>query len=213
LITLLLFSLIFPAPRAAEPAAWIAFQDTARDLYGFKNLQGKITVPARYTQVQTDTFRTIALVLEKDEWIAVNRNLKTVFHPFLIDNGPDGFPGGLIRITEENKAGFGDCNGRVVIPPRYDFVLPFAGDFAAFYSGGAYGCADGPAVSPCEHHAWINGRWGIINRADDTVVSPTWDDQAFRTLDISTLTDKDPHSASSIPVPGKGKTYYLKKRG
>lgn len=191
---------------------WLRFEDTIQQLYGFKDLQGNIKVTPQYWDCPTDTFRTIAFVgIEKEGWVCINKKLNKLFHPYIWDNGIDYWQSGLIRIKENNKIGFADTTGKIVIPPIYDFATPFDKDFSAFLSGGKYSCLEKEVPdSMCEHMGWVGGLWGIINKHNDTIVSPTINDSILMLsdLNISSLTDNKPNSAY-LPLAGKGKTYYI----
>jgi hypothetical protein len=190
---------------------WVAYEDSVTGLFGFKDLHGNITVSPRYWDVPTDTFRTIAFVGVPDSgWVCIDRKLNALFRPYIWDNGIDFFQSGLIRIQQGGKIGFADMEGRISIPPVYDYVLPFDGNHTAFYGGGRRVCLDkGVPDSLCEHMGWTGGRWGIIDKSIDTLIEPSIEDADISDLSISSLTDNKPSSTSFIPIEGKTRTYYL----
>jgi hypothetical protein len=61
------------------------------------------------------------------------------------------FSEGLVSVTQNNKVGFRDKTGKLIIPPRYDDAGPFSGGLAA--------------VS-------IDGKYGYIDRSGKMVISP-----------------------------------------
>jgi len=213
-LTIALFSLTFACCKSQlnDRNVWVAFEDTTQQLYGFKDLQGNIKVSPRYWDCPTDTFRTIAFVgIEKEGWVCIDKNLNKLFHPYIWDNGIDYWQSGLIRIKENKKIGFADTTGKIIIPPIYDFATPFDKNYSAFLSGGKYICMEkGVPDSLCEHMGWVGGLWGIIDKHNDTIVTPSINDSIYNLneLNISSLTDKKPNSFY-LPLSGKGKTYYI----
>lgn len=214
LLTIAIFSLTIVSCKSQlnKEEVWVRFEDTTKQLYGFKDLQGNIKVTPQYWDAPTDTFRTIAFVgIEKEGWVCIDKQLNKLFHPYIWDNGIDYFQSGLIRIQEKKKMGFADTTGKIVIPPIYDFVTPFDRNFAAFLSGGKYECWEkGVPDSLCEHMGWKGGKWGIINKSNDTLIPPSISDTIFnyRELNIASLTDKKVNS-SYVAFSTDGKTYYM----
>jgi hypothetical protein len=190
---------------------WVRFEDATQQLYGFKDLNGKVKVSARYWDCPTDTFRTIAFVgIEKEGWVCIDKDLNKLFHPYIWDNSVDRYQSGLIRVQEKGKIGFADTSGQIIIPPIYDAATPFDNNFAGFYSGGKYVCLEnGTSDAQCEHKGWVGGLWGFINKTNDTLVPPTLTHEELQDINIASLTAKNPNSDSYIEVAGKQKTYYL----
>lgn len=208
-IALLSLTIVSCKSQLNDRDIWVSFEDKTKQLYGFKDLQGNITVSPKYWLCETDTFRTIAFVgIEHEGWVCIDKKLNKLFKPFIYDNGIDFFQNGLIRIEENKKVGFADMNGKIVIQPTYDFVLPFDKNFTAFYSGGKYECME-KEITNCEHFHWTGGLWGFINRNNDTLIQPTLTHEQLFDLNIASLTDKNPNSTSYTSIKGKSKTYYI----
>ena len=107
---------------------------------GFVNSKGEIVIPAdRFAFVYESRLDKITLVLFKDgpkSIYAINRKGEPLFEVYCFDNGPDYVKEGLFRIIENNKMGFANMNGEVVIKPQYDFVQPIQeGGYAVFNMG------------------------------------------------------------------------------
>jgi len=184
--------------------AWVTFEDTAQQLYGFKDLKGNTTVSPRFLECFTDTFwKTAFVVVEHEGTICIDKNLNRLYVPYMWDNGIDFYQSGLIRIQDNKRIGFADTTGKIIISPTYDFVTPFEGNYAVFLSDGKYVCwNEKVADSLCEHMRWKGGYWGIINKHNDTVVAPKLRESQLVDLDIATLTTKDPKSHSYISIKG-----------
>jgi hypothetical protein len=140
-----------------------AFEDSNGT--GFKDSKGAIVIPAKYSQSFTDTFKkAIAFVVDPKEGpIAIDRTGKMLLKPYIFDNGPDYIEEGLFRYTENEKIGFADENGKIVIPARYDFASFFKNGLAAFGK-------DFKIVMEDEMQLIKEGKWGFINMKGDTVV-------------------------------------------
>jgi hypothetical protein len=72
------------------------------------------------------------------------------------DNGADGFSNGLIRIIRNDKYGYADRKGKIVIAPVYDGALPFENGVAKVCSGCKDTCVEN---SDCEHRYFKGGKW------------------------------------------------------
>ncbi len=196
--------------RAETKAPLVRFQDEETELYGYKDLGGKIVIPAQYQYAETETFREAAIVTDtNNRTICIDRSLKVLFEPFQEDYTPDNLESGSVRTTRNGKIGFADASGREFIPPIYDYALPFSGEFAAFYCGGKYGSADELPDSLSEHFAWIGGLWGIINKNNDTIIPPQIHDELIQDLDLAGLTDKNPNSSCFAEFNVGGRKYFI----
>ena len=91
----------------------------------------------------------------------------TVIIPFLYDNGPDAFADGLARFGANDKIGFFNESGGLIIPARFDFALPFSEGLAAFCSG----CRK---VQDGEHSRHEGGQWGYIDLTGNAVIAPQY---------------------------------------
>lgn len=139
-------------------------------LKGFKTPVGEIVIPAKYINVYTDTLYHMAIVLAIDLGIVcIDRNDSILCRPFIFDNGPDYVLEGVFRIVENEKMGFADTDGNIVIPPIFDFVSPFGErydeykeeGFASYVMGGYRQYTPGG-----EYYTWVGGyENGYINHA------------------------------------------------
>lgn len=103
--------------------------------YGYKNLQGAIIIPlGKYNHCFTDTFKNIAFVyddkLTNSKVVAIDRNENILFDAYLFDNGPDELEDGLFRIIRNEKIGYADKNGVIVIAPQFGCADQFENEIA-----------------------------------------------------------------------------------
>lgn len=95
----------------------------------FLNKAGDTIIPfGKYAYFGTDTLKHFATVIEHPNdtvWgrpIGIDRKQNVLFDLMLFDNGPDYFHEGLIRILRNQKMGYANELGQVVIPCKYDFA-------------------------------------------------------------------------------------------
>jgi hypothetical protein len=145
------------------------------DRCGYVDRSGKTRIRlGKYYMVFTDTFRTMAIVLDTG-FIGINKNCKKMFNIFCFDNGPDDVSEGLFRITDSpnvlhQKIGFAKLTGEIVIPDTLDFAYPFSEGLSAYCEGcvtkfDKYG----------EHTYSKGGKWGYINKSGEIVIKPQFD--------------------------------------
>jgi hypothetical protein len=146
----------------------ISFNDTAREEYGYKNLQGEIIIPGgKYSMCFTDTFRTYALVLKPgDGFVAIDRNEKILYKVFPVDNGPDYPSEGLFRIIENNKIGFADSlTGKISIAPQFDCAFSFENGIAKVSNN----CKK---EMQGEYEMWTSENWYYIDHTGKKTTPP-----------------------------------------
>jgi len=101
------------------------FFEKETELYGFLDCDGGVAIPAKYHIAYDFTDGGIAAVLDKNGWYYISRTGDFVIRPKIFDNGPDYFSNGLARYIEDDKYGFFDTSGRVVIEAQFEFAFPF----------------------------------------------------------------------------------------
>ncbi|MES2587384.1 MAG: WG repeat-containing protein [Bacteroidota bacterium] len=111
----------------AEDAYLLPFTEEKTDKWGFKNQAGEIIIPAtQYDHCFSDTFKTYALVVKSNKFVAIDRKEKVMYTVFPFDNGPDYASEGLFRIIENGKVGFADeKTGEIKIKPQFACAEPF----------------------------------------------------------------------------------------
>ena len=138
---------------------------------GYINQKGDTIIPiGKYVYCYTDVFDKIAIVLPKNfkEFIAIDRNEKELFKVLAMDNGPDIIQDGMFRIKLNNKIGFANMEGDIIIKPIYDFALPFKSGYAEVNHGGHLKQVD-------EYQSIVGGKWGLINTKGEYVLQPIYD--------------------------------------
>ncbi len=140
---------------------WYLIHDTAEELSGFVNMKGDTVIPLKYgyPTFVSDTFRSFTYVYMPSRGIvAINKKEEVLFEPYFFDNSPDEVHDGLIRIKIDNKVGFADLNGRIVIAPIYDN----AHWFEKGYSLVGFKCYMDLIYD--EHNPMVCRKSGVINK-------------------------------------------------
>lgn len=138
---------------------------------GYVNSKGDTIIPiGKYVYCYTEVFDKIAVVLPKDakDFIAIDRNEKELFKVLAMDNQPDMIQDGMFRIKLNNKIGFANMEGRILIKPIYDFALPFDKGYARVNK-------DGHLKQVDEYKSIEGGKWGLIDTEGRYVLEPLYD--------------------------------------
>jgi len=99
----------------------------------YEDIKGNIVIPPdKYEMIFTDTFKTMAIVLTKNDWkfLGIDRNENILFEIFSVDNGPDYVEDGLFRIIKDGKIGYADLDGNIIIEPQFKCAFAFDNGFA-----------------------------------------------------------------------------------
>lgn len=131
------------------------FINPSDSLVGVKNSSGRAIIPPKYNYLYQNiddlttpiTGATIYLL----DWERQDPKTRSVpalsagdvydrkgnllYHPLQYDNSADFFTEGLTRCVENNKAGFANRKGEIVIKPQYDWVSEFYYGYAVAYNG------------------------------------------------------------------------------
>ncbi len=141
---------------------------------GYVDKAGEYVIPqGRYPICMTDTFRTFAVVYKPNRgFVGINRKEEMLFQIFQYDNGPDFPSEGLFRITQKNKLGFANLEGKVVVKAQYDAAYPFSEGLSAFCEG----CV---TERMGEHSMWKKGKWGFIDKTGKVIIPAQFDNVGF----------------------------------
>lgn len=141
--------------------ALIPFEKDGR--WGYRDSSGKVVIPPRYQVAQAFSPEGLAAVVDGDGWAYIDKTGRTVVRPLVVDNGPDYFREGVARFRRDERVGFFNTRGAVVIKPAYAYAMPFSEGLAAVCEG----CIE---MLQGEHRAIKGGKWGFIDRRGVLVV-------------------------------------------
>jgi hypothetical protein len=164
LLFLFFISVFATKSVAQDSSALHSVYDGLSEDCGYANAQGEMVIPFRkYSMCYTDTFRNFAIVFHSTEGIVgIDKNEKILFHVFIYDNGPDYPQEGLFRIIENDKIGYADTDGKIVIRPQYDCAYPFENGQAKV----GIRCIE---VTGEEHSEWLGGEWSQIDHQGNLI--------------------------------------------
>lgn len=164
-------------------SAYIYAQDTKLYIYypdfdkdetfsGYVNANGEVVIPAgKYDNIFTPEFDKIAFVTIKGKKgvYAIDRNEKILFQVYNPEYGPDDVSNGLFRIIQNNKIGFANMDGQIVIKPQFQFIYSFnENGFAIFCEQGIWSTLEvGIKV--------IKGKWGAIDKKGKIIIPAIYD--------------------------------------
>jgi len=136
--------------------------------WGYADQTGKIIIPPAYLVALPFNTGGIAAVVDDSGWVYINSSGLKLLRPFIVDNGPDYFVEGLARFVKDNKIGFCDQKGRVIISAQFPFVQPFSEGVAGF-------CTECRQIKEGEYHRFNGGKWGFIDRDGNIVIAAKYD--------------------------------------
>jgi hypothetical protein len=93
------------------------------------------------------------------DWMYADRSGAVLIeHVATLDNGPDEFRDGLVRVDYGGKCGYADRSGALIFPRVYDGCLPFDRGKAEVCRDCRTVCAD----KGCEAHRLEGGTWTTL---------------------------------------------------
>ncbi len=139
-----------------------------QEKWGYRNERDQVVIGPQFIIANEFSTEGIAAVVDDSGWAYIDTTGTIIIRPFIFDNGPDYFAEGLARFTINNKFGFFDKRGKVVIRHQFDFATPFHEGLAAICKG----CrkeTDG------EHSFMTGGQWGYIDKKGKIVIPLQFD--------------------------------------
>lgn len=94
---------------------------------GYINLDGDTIIPfSKYQYCYSDTIKDFGIVKNQEgKIVAIDIKQRILFEVYDFENGPDPISEDLFRIKKNNKIGFANTLGEIVIQPQYLHALPF----------------------------------------------------------------------------------------
>jgi hypothetical protein len=161
----LIFLLLFISACQAHDDYLLRISDNVSGDLGYVNLKGDTVIrPGKYAYCFTDTFKNYAIVSKSGlGMIGINRKEKILYKVFVFDNGPDEISDGHFRIIKNNKIGYADSLGNIVIQPTYDCAQPYEKGVALVSNN----CR--VVLSDEEHWHWESDNWFYIDKTGKRV--------------------------------------------
>lgn len=131
----------------------VADRDSELKLYGFINKKGKLIVPKEYIDA-TDYSEGLAWVMNRDKRGYVDTLGRMVIQWDTTGFGSSFFEGMAAMTGKNDKFGFINKNGELVIKFKYDEVTRFVDGYARVN---------------------ILGKWGFIDKSDNLIINANYD--------------------------------------
>ncbi|GGF07163.1 hypothetical protein GCM10011383_17780 [Hymenobacter cavernae] len=152
-----------------------AVQKNGDYLYGYKDKNGHVRVPAKFGNfTNAQKFTHIIAVSEagthQQYYLLRNGRKVGVDSVYMFDFTFDCEREGKIRFEDrkKNRIGFLNIQGRAIIPAMYNFVTPFQNGLAVARVGARAKCwsSENDTIR-CEHLGWVGGRDVLINERNE----------------------------------------------
>lgn len=150
--------------QAPQPASCIVDDDLLfLPACVIRSRKDVLYVPHKYwKQAAFNHYGLSALTITSLGNVYINRVGRIVIRDVAtMDNGPDEFHHGLVRIDRDGKWGFADPNGRTVVPIEYSCALNYAGTSIDAKPRVCVGCR---IEQQGEYHSCIDGKWFYADR-------------------------------------------------
>ena len=133
----------------------------------YVNASGDTIIPFnKYYYCYTDTLRNFAIVIDTlKDLIAIDKNENVLFEVFWCDNGPDYISDGLFRILKDDKIGYANEKGQIIIEPQFTCAFPFKNGIAKVSN-------DCSSQQDHEHTKWISDSWFFIDKSGTRIAKP-----------------------------------------
>lgn len=132
----------------------------------FINNLGDTVIPfGRFSVFETDTLVTYTFVKDDEKGVVgINRKGEILFDAFIHgDVQLDQYSEGLVRILQNDKIGYADITGKIIIKPKYKYALPFINGKAKV----ANDCEE--IIDENDHSKWESNSWFYINKNGEKI--------------------------------------------
>lgn len=98
---------------------------------GYVNQKSDTVIPVgKYQYCFFDTVTTYAIVGDKSGFYAIDQKENRLYEVYWFENGPDYIKDGLFRIKRNEKIGYANTKGEIVIEPQFDCANAFENEKA-----------------------------------------------------------------------------------
>ena len=159
---------------------------------GLVNAAGTVIIPFEYDYVvninsEDEIIGYTAINNFKSTFFDVNG--KQISNDYFDYASPFYLGDGLYVIKKDDKYGYMDMNGEIVIKPQYEFASRFENGMACVELNNEYGCIDKQGNTVIEYQfdkmksfgedfaaVEIGGKWGYIDKSGKIKINPIYDD-------------------------------------
>lgn len=178
--SLIVLGLLFWAFTMAQTSdKWVAFQSTDKQSVGFKDAQGNVKIPLKFTGfLIASEFENIMAVVEQKQddyaFYYLTKSGRQVGKDsfWMFDLTPDCESEGFIRFKDRktDKVGLFDKNGNVAIPALYDGLSMAQNGFVQALKGAEKKYWDDHKEADCHHFRLIGGTEYLLNVRNEVLI-------------------------------------------
>jgi hypothetical protein len=140
------------------------------EVFGYINQKGDTVIPSgRFIHSFSDTIVNYGIVIEKvgdrHDLIGINQKGQRLYEVFWFDNGPDMVSEGMFRILQNEKIGYADTTGKIIIKPQFACATPFSNGQAQV----AFDCEQ--LTDTDEHTRMESDNWFYIDKKGNRITN------------------------------------------
>ena len=142
-------------PQTSKQSSCVVEDETATmPACVIQSRSGILFVPKKYWMHPAfNRYGLSAFTIESFGRVYINRSGRIVVRDVgFIDNGPDDFHHGLVRINHDEMWGYADASGRIVVPVKYSYAINLE-------DTGPLVCVGCRFEQQGEYHACLDGHW------------------------------------------------------
>lgn len=126
---------------------------------GYINEKGDTVIKlGKYYYCYSDTIYDFGIVMtNNNRLIGIDKNETELFEIYITDNGPDFISEGLFRIVIDQRIGYANSQGKIIIKPMYKCAFPFQNGRAKVSNH----CIN---KNVGEYHEWVSDKWIYIDK-------------------------------------------------
>jgi hypothetical protein len=106
---------------------------------------------------------------ESNKWVMINNDALEMYRIYAFGGDPDSFNEGLLRIIQDDKIGFINRKGQIIISPEYCQATPFFKGKSIVNVNATK--VDKSATDTQNSILWEGGNWGVIDTKGNVVKS------------------------------------------
>jgi len=139
---------------------------------GYLNKEGDTIVQAgKYNNLPERIKKTLIVqhAGESTKWVMINNDGLEMYQIYAFGGDPDSFNEGLLRIIQNDKIGFINQKGQIIIPPGYCQATPFVKGKSIVNVNAVK--TDKSSTDAQNSTLWEGGKWGVIDKKGNVVKS------------------------------------------
>ena len=139
---------------------------------GYLNKEGDTIVQAgKYNNLPERIKKTVIVqhTDDPDKWVMIDNNALEMYQIYAFGGDPDSFNEGLLRFIQNDKIGFINQKGQIIITPEYCQATPFVKGKSIVNVNATK--IDKSATDAQNSTLWEGGKWGVIDKKGNAVKS------------------------------------------